>query len=377
MLGMRFRNPIIPGAGPNVGTGEQLRRAAEGGAGGLLAKTVSVVAAEVPRPDMYKYGSNGMLNHELWTELSLEQWLDVEYDIGLAAARSHNIPFLASMGYTPDDLRYIGPQVAAKGVDAIEFTIHYLEPAKIVDTARALRESVSVPIFAKLSPHAGDMGDLARALDPYVDGFSIINSFGPTLAINIDKNEPWLGSTYGYGWLSGAPIKPLAVRCVFEVARVTSKPIIGIGGITRPEDVIEFFMAGAHLVEICTVVMYKGQAFHQKLADGVSKWLDAHGYNDIMAVHRLYVDKWGGGQRVVLEKEEAPVVIADKCVKCSACDDVCFYDALWAPLKQLAVVDPDPCFQCGLCVTVCPTDALVFRPRDQVTLPGPAGGGRA
>jgi dihydroorotate dehydrogenase subfamily 1 len=293
LLGLRFQNPIIPAAGPNVGTGDQLRRAAEGGAGGLLAKTVSMKAAEVPRPDMAKYGLTGMLNHELWTELSLEQWLDKEYDIGLAAARAHGLPFIASMGYTPDDLRHIGPLVEAKGVDAIEFTIHYVDPRLVVDIAKALRESVKVPIIAKLTPHKGDLGELAAALEEHVDAFACINSYGPALAIDIDRCEPTLGSTHGYGWLSGSPLKPLALRCVYEVARRVSKPVIGIGGIVTAKDVIEFFMAGAALVEVCTIIMYRGQEYHGKLAKGVAQWLDAHGYDDISQVKGLYLKQAG------------------------------------------------------------------------------------
>jgi dihydroorotate dehydrogenase subfamily 1 len=295
LLGMRFRNPIIPAAGPNVGTGEQLRRAADGGAGGLLAKTVSMKAAEVPRPDMAKYGATGMLNHELWTELPLHAWLEREYDIGLAAARRHGIPFLASMGYTPDDLRYIGPLVQAKGVDAIEFTIHYVDPRLVVEIARALRESVTIPIIAKLSPHKGDLGELAAALEPHVDAFACINSYGPALEIDTERVEPVLGSELGYGWLSGSTLKPLALRCVLQVARRVRKPVIGIGGIVTARDVIEFFMAGASLVEVCTAIMYRGQGYYAKLARAVSDWLDAHGYDDIRQVQGLYLKEVAAG----------------------------------------------------------------------------------
>ncbi|HYF92003.1 MAG TPA: diguanylate cyclase [Symbiobacteriaceae bacterium] len=293
LMGMRFKTPIIPAAGPNVGTGEQLRRSAEGGAGGLLAKTVSTKAAEVPRPDMAKYGLTGMLNHELWTELSLQQWLEREYEIGLAAAREHGLPFIASMGYTPDDLRHIGPLVEAKGVDAIEFTIHYVDPALVIDIARALRESVRVPIIAKLTPHKGDLGELAAALEPHVDAFACINSYGPVLTIDPKWSEPVLGSTHGYGWLSGSPLKPLALRCVYEVARRVQKPVIGIGGIVTAKDVIEFFMAGASLVEVCTIIMYRGQGYYAKLARGVSDWLDTHGYSSIDEVRGLYLRQAG------------------------------------------------------------------------------------
>ena len=293
LLGMTFRNPIIPAAGPNVGSGEQLVRSAEGGAGGLLAKTISVRAAEVPRPDMVRFGQTGMLNTELWTELTPEQWLDHEYDIGIQAARRFEIPFLASIGYTPDELREIGPKVEAKGVDAIEFSIHYLDPARLIDTARALRESVKCPIIAKLTPHKGDLGELAAMIEPYVDAFACINSYGPTLRIDTERVEPTLGSQLGYGWLSGTPIRPLALRSVFEVARRVNKPVIGVGGIANPKDVIAFFMAGASLVQVCTVVLLRGQNYYAKLSKGVGEWLDAHGYDDINQVRGLYLQRLG------------------------------------------------------------------------------------
>ncbi len=372
LFGLKFKNPIIPAAGPNVGTGKQCAAAAKGGAGAILAKTVSAKAAEVPRPDMWKYDKLGMLNAELWTEMTLEEWEQREFPIARAAAKEYGIPFIGSVGYTPEDLRSVGPRVEAAGVNAIEFTIHYLDPARVVETAQALRESVKVPIIGKFSPHAGDLGELAMQIDPYVDAFACINSVGPTMLLNIERVEPVLGSEFGYGWLSGPPIKPIALRCVFEVARRTTKPVIGIGGITCGKDVIEFLMCGASLVEICTVVMYKGQDVHAKIAREVQEWLDAHGYDDVNQIRGLYLKKYGIGQRVVTQKEEAPVVIEENCVKCTICEKVCFYDAISAPPKTLAKVFDAPCFQCGLCVAACPTDALVFKPRDGVTMKIPA-----
>lgn len=293
LLGMHFRNPILPAAGPNVGSGAKLREAAEGGAGGLLAKTVSVRVPQVPRPDMVRYGSAGMLNTELWSELPLEQWLGHEYDVGLEAARCHGLPFIASVGYTPADLRCVGPLVAAKGVDALEFSIHYLDPEQLIETARALRESVSIPIIAKLSPHKGDLGELAAMIEPYVDGFACINSYGPALHLDVDRAEPTLGSELGYGWLSGAPLRPLALRSVFEVARRVSKPVIGVGGVTTARDVIAFFMAGASAVQVCTAILLHGHDYYGKLARGVARWLDDHGYSDIREVHGLYLERVG------------------------------------------------------------------------------------
>ena len=361
ILGMRFRNPVLPAAGPNVRDGEYLRRAAEGGAGGLLAKTVSTRAAPVPRTHMMRFGQRGMLNTELWTELSPEQWLETEYDIGLAAARAHGIPFIASIGYSAEELIEIGPKVAAKGVDALEVSIHYTGGGERVEEGvRALREVVDLPIIAKLSPHHGDLGELAARLEPHVDAFACINSFGPTLSIDIETGRPILGSQLGYGWISGEPLRPLAVRCVFEVARRVDKPVIGVGGVSRGRDLIEFLMAGASAVGICTAVMYEGHSIYGRVAEEASLWLDEHGHASVRDIQGLFLRNIGEGQEVITETRSQPRVVEDLCIRCTACGASCMFDAIESPPGEIAVVDEKKCFQCGLCVTVCPTGALVW-----------------
>ena len=370
-LGLKFRNPVIPAAGPNVRDGEALQTSAEGGAGGLLAKTVSVKAAPVPRPNMALYARNGMLNTELWTELTPEQWFEKEYPVGITAARKANLPFIASIGYSAEEIKTIAPKVEAAGVDAIEFTLHYVERdfSSAEAVAKTLRETVQVPIIAKLSPHFGDLGELAEVMEPYVDAFTCINSFGPTLRINIDRAEPIMGSQYGYGWLSGEPIKPLALRCVFEVARRVSKPVIGVGGISRGTDLIEFLMAGASMVGVCTAAILNGNTIYGQIAEEAAIWLDERGYSSIQEVQGLYLKKFAQGQRVIIDFEEKPIVSKDLCIGCTRCEPVCWYDALKAPPDEAPTIDENPCFQCGLCLTVCPTNALSFRPRDGITIP--------
>lgn len=353
-----FRNPVIPAAGPNVGSGAMIRRSAEGGAGGLLAKTISSVAAPVPRPNMVRVGKDSLLNTELWSEYAPERWFESEYGIAQAAAREYGLPLIASVGYTAEDLSTLGPRLQKIGIDIIEYSIHYLDTARLLETARALRDAVTIPVIAKLSSHAGDLGEIARVLDPYVDGFTCINSFGPTLTIDINKVTPPMGSKYGYGWLSGAAIKPMAVRSVFEVARVTDKPVIGVGGVSCGEDVIEFFMAGASLVEVCTAAILKGPGVYGKIAEETGQWLAEHGYSKLEDVRGLYLNKFREGQPVVTEVELTARVDESRCNACSVCGKVCQFDALSAPLKQIARVDVSKCSACGLCVSVCPFDAL-------------------
>lgn len=362
-FGKTFKNPVIPAAGPNVGSGRLLSLAAQGGAGGLLSKTISRVAAQVPHPNMVRFGRDNLLNTELWSELPPQAWFDHEYDLALESARQHGLPMIASMGYTCEDLSELGPRLEQKGIDAIEFSIHYLDPQQLTDTARALREAVSVPIIAKLSPHSGDLGEIVAHLDPYVDGFTCINSLGPGLTIDIDRVQSPLGSKFGYGWLSGPAIKPLAVRSVFEVARATDKPVLGVGGVSCGEDVIEFLMAGASLVEVCTAAILKGPGVYGKIAAEVDQWLDAHGYTSPDQVKGLYLDKFRQGQPVITALEKAARVDESRCKACSLCEKVCQYDAIHATLKQIAHVDEALCAACGLCISVCPSAAISLQPR--------------
>lgn len=353
-----FKNPVIPAAGPNVGSGKMVRRTAEGGAGGLLTKTISRIAAPVPHPNMVRFAKENLLNTELWSELSPEEWFEREYDIALAAAWEFDLPLIASLGYTPEDLAGLGPRLEEKGIDVLEFSIHYLDEKRLTETAEALRKAVSIPIIAKLSPHSGDLGEIARLLDPFVDGFACINSFGPALMIDIEHGTSPLGSQYGYGWLSGPALKPLAVRCVFEVARVTDKPVIGVGGVSRGEDVIEFMMAGASLVGVCTAAILKGSDVYGKIAAETARWLEAHGYQDIEEVKGLYLNRYRQGQEVVTTLEKTAWVNETLCKACTLCEVVCQFDAISAPPKQIAKIDPEKCTACGLCVSVCPFGAI-------------------
>lgn len=362
-FGKTFQNPIIPAAGPNVGSGRLVAEAAAGGAGGLLTKTISRVAAQIPHPNMARFGKENLLNTELWSELSPETWFEREYDLALNAAKQHRLPIIASAGYSPEDLAELGPRLERIGMDMIEFSVHYLDPQRLTETASALREAVSVPIIAKLSLHSGDLGEIATILDPYVDGFTCTNSLGPGLIIDIERVQSPLGSKFGYGWMSGPVIKPLAMRSVFEVARVTDKPVIGVGGITCGADVIEYLMAGASLVGVCTAAILKGPGVYGKIAAEVGQWLDAHGYHSIDEIRGLYLEKYRDGQPVSTILDKVAHVDESRCKACGQCERVCQYGAMHAPLKQTAHVEEGLCAACGLCVSVCPFGAIELQAR--------------
>jgi len=359
VCGLRFRNPILPAAGPPVRDGAALLACAAGGAGGLVAKTISTRAAEPPIPNMAEI-PHGMVNTELWSELPPEQWLETEY----ALARTAGLPLIVSLGYTGEEIASLAPSLQPFA-DAVELSTHYIgeDPAPMQDAVRAARAALDVPVLVKLSPHGQDLGRAARlAADAGADGLVAINSFGPVLSIDIETAMPRLGGPNGYGWISGPALKPLAVRCVRDVARAVDLPVIGVGGVTRGTDVVEMLMAGASAVGVCTAAILRGPSVFGKLAVELSAWLDAHGYDRAADVTGLALTRAWPGPPL-----PPPVVVDERCNGCGVCEAACVYGAIHVVDGRVAL-DGEQCARCGLCVTRCRLDAL--RWPDAVTATG-------
>lgn len=387
IAGIHFKNPVMNAAGPPGRDGKALREVARGGAGGLVAKTISVNPAEVPRPcvvvvdrgelhfhalftlqdklvritkSMLKI-PRGMMNTELWSDIPYQQWIEKEYVL----AKEAGLPLIASIGYSVEEVTRLGPLVQKAGVDAIEFSTHYLgtDPKPIIEVAKALREVVDVPIFAKLSPHAVDIAMFARAVEAVgVDGIVAINTLGPCLHIDIEDGRPLLGGEDGFGWLSGPAIKPLAVRCVADIARAVDIPVIGVGGIMSGADAIEHIMAGASAVEICTGAILEGPAIYGRVVREIEGFLKRHGYDSIMDIQGMALPHLP--KKPLRTKATPPSINEGLCKSCGICEKACGYEAikiLGQGKMPKIMVDDGRCYGCGICVSICPTRALTFR----------------
>jgi ferredoxin len=181
----------------------------------------------------------------------------------------------------------------------------------------------------------------------------MINSFGPCFGIDVETGLPLMGSREGHGWLSGAAIKPLALRCVYDAARVVKIPIIGVGGICNGRDVAEMFMAGASAVQVCTEPILKGPTVYQKLVRELNSFLDGHGYDSVEQIRGLTIRKMAERAAVA-----PPRVNQEICNLCGLCVISCAYGAISCDDRLL--IDAEKCFRCGLCVTRCKRSALAM-----------------
>ena len=131
------------------------------------------------------------------------------------------------------------------------------DPKLTAEIVRSVKKSVKIPVFVKLTPNVTDIVEIARhAEDAGADALTMINSLGPGMRIDIETGKPILKNRFG--GLSGPAIKPIAIRCVYDVFDSVDIPIIGVGGIRDYMDVLEFLYAGASCVQIGTSIMYEG-----------------------------------------------------------------------------------------------------------------------
>jgi len=353
LAGLRLRNPVLPAAGPLGWSGEMMVSCAEGGAGGIVSKTVSVRPADVPTPNMAQI-RGGFLNAELWSELPVEQFIEREYPL----AQEAGLPLMISLGYSAADIANLAPRVKPFA-DALELSTHYIgdDPGPMVAAIQAAKDAVEVPVFVKLSPFR-DMEVAAQAAAAAgADGIVAVNSFGPCLGVDVETGQLLMGSREGYGWLSGPALKPLALRCVFDVARTVDLPIIGVGGVSSGVDAIEFFMVGASAVGVCTAAILEGPGVFGRIASQIETWLDAHGYSSLNDVRGLAIRKLQAGDFSTLHSP--PELDVDACVGCGRCETSCVYGAIHV-VQERAVLEIGRCTGCGLCVTRCPVRALTI-----------------
>ena len=146
---------------------------------------------------------------------------------------------------------------------------------------KAVREKYHKTLIVKLSPNVTSIADIALAVqDAGADAVSLINTL-MGMVIDIEKRKPVL--SIATGGMSGPAVKPVAVRCVWQVAKAVNIPVVGLGGIMNAHDAIEFFLAGASAIEIGTA-NFIDPAVTVKVAEGINEWLDQHGCKSVSEI---------------------------------------------------------------------------------------------
>ena len=146
------------------------------------------------------------------------------------------------------------------------------------EVVKAVREVYKKTLIVKLSPNVTDITEIARAVEGSgADSVSLINTL-LGMAIDAEKRRPVLSTITG--GMSGAAVKPIALRMVWQVSKAVKIPVIGLGGIMNWKDAVEFLLAGASAIQIGTA-NFIDPAVTVKVADGINDYLDRHGFTSV------------------------------------------------------------------------------------------------
>jgi dihydroorotate dehydrogenase (NAD+) catalytic subunit len=305
---LKLGNPVLVASG-TFGCGAEFRRAVPlHRLGGIITKTVTLQPREGNPPPRLVETPSGMLNSVGLQNAGLESFLDTQ----LPALEGCGTPVIVSvLGETPGEFGALCARLDREALAAgIELNLscpnvkgqgagdkgrggpalptpHAPRPTPLMvaqdadataAAVRAARAATGKPLIAKLSPDVTDLAPIARAAERSgADALTIGNTF-TGMSLDPGTRRSRLGAMTG--GLSGPAIRPLAVYRVWYTARSVSIPIIGLGGIMRAEDAVEFFLAGASAVAVGTATFTDPRAA-VKVVRGLERYLDRHGIGSI------------------------------------------------------------------------------------------------
>ena len=286
--GIRLKNPVVTASG-TFGYGREYAEYFDlNRLGGITVKGVSLKPIPGnPTPRTVETPA-GMLN-----AIGLE-------NSGLDGFITEALPFLRQFdtavivnifGYSIEEYTAVAERLdGVEGVDGVEVNISCpnvkaggisfgTDPILTHEIISAVRKATRLPVIAKLTPNVTDITVIAKAArDAGADALSLINTLRG-MSIDIEKKRPHLANITG--GLSGPAIRPVAVRMVWEVARAVDIPILGMGGIMRYEDAIEFILAGALCVAVGTANFVNPQAAIEVI-EGIESYLIKNKIGDIL-----------------------------------------------------------------------------------------------
>ncbi len=256
LTGLRLKNPLMLAAGIMGTTGSSLKRAAEGGAGAVVTKSIGIVPKSGhSNPSMVEVDC-GYLN-----AMGLPNPSYKNFQSEIDMAREGEVPVIASIfGASADEFSEIAGSLRA---DAFELNVSCphacgygaqvgSDPALVEEITKAIKNATSSPVWIKLTPNVTDIKSIGLAAQcGGADAVVAINTVR-AMAIDIESGYPILGNKFG--GLSGRAIKPIAITCVYDLYEALQIPVIGVGGISDWRDAVEFFMAGARAVQIGSAV---------------------------------------------------------------------------------------------------------------------------
>ena len=289
--GLRLRGPVLAASG-TFGYGTEVPLLERRALGGMVSKGIFLrPRAGTPPPRIVETPS-GMLNAiglqgpgadalireyaPLWASWDFPVLVNINGEsvgeYGELTSRLDGVPGVAGF-----EINISCPNVEQGGL--------YFgnDPHAAAAVTEAVRKRTKLPVWVKLTPMVSDIGVIARAVEAAgADALCAVNTF-VGMSIDLNAHKPRL--SFRTGGLSGPAIRPLAVHLAHQAARSVRIPVLGVGGIMRAEDALEFLVAGCTAVQVGTATFVNPRAIAD-IHDGIKAHLEAHGFSSIADLPR-------------------------------------------------------------------------------------------
>lgn len=282
---LSLSNPTVLASGV-LCTGSLLKRAGLSGAGAVVTKSLTLAGRKGYETPVIVGVKKGLVNAVGLANPGIKAFLKDD----LPLAREGGVPVIVSVaGASPREFARLSKMAAEAGADAVELNLscphvkgHGLEmggdPALVRRIVKEAVSAVEIPVHVKLG--LGDrIPDSAAAAEASgAEAVVAINTIR-AIAIDINARKPVLSNTYG--GLSGPAIHPIALRCVHELYRRVSIPIVGCGGVEDWRSALSMLMAGASAVQVGTAVALQGMEVFRSISEGIARYMKDNGFKKV------------------------------------------------------------------------------------------------
>ena len=286
LCNIKMKNPSMLAAGILGSTAASLNWAARSGAGAVVTKSFGSRPNKGYKNPTTVEVTGGVINAIGLSNPGVDAFTHELEKI------EKSTPTIASIyGSSGDEFSQIAAKIENL-VDALELNVSCPhaqkgcgasigeDPKFTSEIVKAVKKAVDIPVIVKLTPNVTDIVEIAlSAQRSGCDALTLINSVGPGMKIDIETANPILSNKFG--GLSGPAIKPIALRCVYDIYGAVEIPIVGVGGIADYRDALEFIYAGANCIQIGTAIMYKGLSIFNEINDGIRKFMIKKEYESL------------------------------------------------------------------------------------------------
>ncbi len=291
LFGKKLKNPIILASGVLGMTKGSLEAACENGCGAVTSKSFTIEARKGHEGPNIVETECGILNAMGYPNPGIDAGLDE-----LSGWDREEALTISIVGKDKKEFSELAGKAEARrdvlGATAIEVVLScphtpgygtmvgQSTPENVSEITKAVKESTGLPVIIKLSPSVpGEVKAALAAEEAGADAINMGNSLGPGMKIDIHRKMPILG--FKVGGLSGPPIKPMAVRCIYDMYKAVKIPILGCGGVNAGVDAVELMMAGSRWVSVGTAVYYRGPKVFADIEGEMKVWMELNGYSKV------------------------------------------------------------------------------------------------